>query len=343
MAGQHIRRFEVEEEPSDTAVRVPDDVAWETTGIVNIAYLGSPDADEPEWVLVDTGIAGFAHRILATVKERFGGTPPAAIVLTHGHADHVGNLRALMEAWPDVPVYAHPLEHPYLTGRAEYPPPDPTVGGGIMPRMAVMFRRGDDFGSDRIFALPADGRVPHAPGWEWIATPGHSPGHVSFYRESDGTLLAGDAFVTQKQESLVGVLTMKRVMHGPPTYYTPDWVSARASVQELAALHPRLAITGHGLPMANPQLDHELDALAREFDQRAVPRRGRYVGRPAITDEDGVVSLPPKPADPVPAIAAAASIAVLGVAAFLLANRTQQPPRVTTVHDWIERKWRSHV
>ena len=51
-------------------------------------------------------------------------------------------------------------------------------------------------------ALPEDGSIPHLPDWEWIYTPGHSPGHVSFFREKDLTLIVGDAFVTVKQESL---------------------------------------------------------------------------------------------------------------------------------------------
>ena len=46
-----------------------------------------------------------------------------AIVMTHGHFDHVGALEDLAEEW-DTPVDAHPLEHPYLDGKASYPPGD---------------------------------------------------------------------------------------------------------------------------------------------------------------------------------------------------------------------------
>src|SRR5688572_9417313 len=123
---------------------------------------------------------------------------PSAIVLTHGHFDHVGSLRELVRRW-QVPIYAHELELPYLTGRSAYPPPDPTVGGGAMARLSPLYPRGPfDFG-DRVRTLPADGAVPGAPGWTWIETPGHSPGHVSLFHVHDRLLVAGDAFVTTKQ------------------------------------------------------------------------------------------------------------------------------------------------
>jgi glyoxylase-like metal-dependent hydrolase (beta-lactamase superfamily II) len=75
---------------------------------------------------------GTASGILSAAQARFGESGrPSAIVLTHGHFDHVGPLETLAAEW-DVPVYAHPLEHPYLNGTTSYPPPDPTVGGGLM-------------------------------------------------------------------------------------------------------------------------------------------------------------------------------------------------------------------
>ena len=110
--------------------------------------------------------------------------PPEAIILTHGHFDHVGSLERLLQLW-DVPVYAHTLELPYLTGRSSYPPPDPLVGGGAMAWSSKLYPRGPIDLDGRAQALPDDHTVPGLPGWRWIHTPGHSPGHVSLVRESD--------------------------------------------------------------------------------------------------------------------------------------------------------------
>ena len=226
---------------------------------VNAYLYGTRDA----WVLIDAGLPGSADRIRRAAEERFGaGARPEAIVLTHGHFDHVGALADLAARW-DVSVYAHPLELPYLTGRADYPPPDPMVGEGMMALLSWAYpKAGIDLGS-RVGALPEDGSVPGMPGWRWIHTPGHSPGHVSLFREADRTLVAGDAIVTVKQESLLAVAAQRQELHGPPAYFTIDWLAARASVEELAGLAPQLAATGHGTPMRGAALQQALAALAR--------------------------------------------------------------------------------
>ena len=101
--------------------------------IVN-SYLVS-DPVSGAWVVVDAGMPTSAKKIIRMAEARFGsGARPSAIILTHGHFDHVGSIHALLKKW-DVPVYAHQLEMPYLTGRSDYPPPDPTVGGGAMAWM----------------------------------------------------------------------------------------------------------------------------------------------------------------------------------------------------------------
>jgi hypothetical protein len=64
-------------------------------------------------------------------------------------------------------------------------------------------------------------------------------------------------------------------------YFTPDWASARASVERLAALDPEVAVTGHGRAMRGPAMREALHALARDFDRIAVPDHGRYVDTPA--------------------------------------------------------------
>ena len=121
-----------------------------------------------------------------------------AVVLTHGHFDHIGAFPEIFETW-DVPVFAHPLELPFLTGRADYPAPDPTVGKGAMALLSFAYpSKGIDLGG-RVKPLPEDGSVPFMPAWRWIHTPVHAPGHVSLCRDADRCLISGDAFVTTKQ------------------------------------------------------------------------------------------------------------------------------------------------
>lgn len=261
--------------------------------IVNVCFVGPAGAGDRAWVLVDAGLPASAERIAHAATRLFGAdSRPAAIVLTHGHFDHVGAVQALVRRW-DVPVYAHELELPYLTGRSSYPPPDPFVGGGAMSAMSFLYPKGPiDLGSS-VHALPADGSVPGMPGWRWIPTPGHSPGHVSFVRDADRTLIAGDAFTTTKQESAIAVFGQRQELHGPPTYFTPDWDEARTSLRHLADYAPTAAITGHGPPMRSAMLQSELRRLASHFDEWARPSHGRYHDRPAIADATGVVQVPP--------------------------------------------------
>lgn len=259
------------EREQDGVHEVRPDLAYSRLAIVNVGFFGAPGAGDRGWVLIDAGIPGTAGRIANLAKSRFGeGSRPAAIVLTHGHFDHSGALVDLAERW-DVGVYAHELERPCLDGTQKYPPPDPTVGGGLMARMAALYPRGPVDVGRRLATLPADGSVPHMPGWRWIHTPGHTPGHVSFWRESDRTIVAGDAFITTDQESAYAVATQKLELHGPPMYYTPDWDEAERSVGALAALDPELAVTGHGRALSGPELQSGLRALAREFRRVAVP------------------------------------------------------------------------
>jgi glyoxylase-like metal-dependent hydrolase (beta-lactamase superfamily II) len=114
-------------------------------------------------------------------------------------------------------------------------------------------------------------------GWRWIHTPGHAPGHVSFFRESDRALIAGDAFVTCRQDVLYKVLIQQLEINGPPRYFTPDWQAAWDSVRALDALNPAMAITGHGRPVKGATLTDGLRDLAARFDEIAIPEHGRYV------------------------------------------------------------------
>ena len=304
------------------------DVVRLRIAFVNCYFVGLPRAqskgprtadaarhiDATPWALVDAALSMGAARILEVAAERFGEeTRPTAIILTHGHFDHVGALEALLGIW-DVPVYAHALELPFLTGRADYPPPDPTVGHGVTARLAPLFpERGIDLGH-RANELPANGDIPGMPGWRWIHTPGHAPGHVSLFRVSDRILIAGDAIATTRQESVFAVATQKQELSGPPAYFTIDWEAAHHSTATIASLRPTIVATGHGEPMRGDDLPQRLAEFSKDFDFRARPRRGRYVREPAITNEDGVVYIPPPARTGVPwgAVSGVAAAAVAG-------------------------------
>jgi len=250
--------------------------------------------DEKSWVLVDTGLKTSEKKIKRMAASLFGAnSKPKCIVLTHGHFDHVGSLQNLAEEW-DVPVYAHYLELPYLTGRSSYPPPDPSVGGGLMAWMSFIYPSKPINMQNKIYSLPEDDSVPCLKGWRYVHTPGHAPGHISLFRDEDKTLIAGDAFVTTDQQSAIAVMFQTKKLQGPPTYFTYDWEAANESVKKLLVLSPEAVATGHGRPMYGAEMRNELHTLHANFEKVAVPPHGRYVDEPAVADASGVLYIPPK-------------------------------------------------
>jgi glyoxylase-like metal-dependent hydrolase (beta-lactamase superfamily II) len=228
--------------------------------IANVYFVGRPGAP---WALVDAGTPGNAARIRSAAARLFGaGARPAAILLTHGHFDHAGSARELAGIW-DAPIYAHRLERPFLTGMSAYPPKDPTVGGAMAFLSRFFPSSGVNLGG-RLRDLP-DGEVPGLPGWQWLHTPGHCPGHVIFFQPDDAILLAGDACTTMDLDSAVGLVTQRRRICRPPAPFTCDWDQAHRSVQLLAGLRPRAIGGGHGKPMKGSAVARELDELARNF------------------------------------------------------------------------------
>jgi glyoxylase-like metal-dependent hydrolase (beta-lactamase superfamily II) len=247
----------------------------------------------PGPVLIDTGLKSSAPKIKKMIATAVGsGIIPSAIIMTHGHFDHRGSVQQLADEW-GIPVYCHHMEIPYLTGRASYPPADPTVGGGMMTYSSFLYPKGPIDISEHINELPENGAVPGLPGWKWIHTPGHAPGHISLFRKEDGLLIAGDAVVTTKQESAYSVLTQAEKMSGPPKYFTPDWGAAARSVRTLAELEPNIIATGHGHTMYGDQARKALHKLTRNFWKSGIPQHGRYVKEPALFNDEGPTYVPP--------------------------------------------------
>ena len=277
------------------------------------------------WVLVDSGLPRLgAAEVKAAAEGLFGpGSRPTAIVLTHGHFDHAGSAGALAEAW-DVPIYAHEQELPFLTGRSDYPPQDPSIGGAIS-QMSRAFPHGGYDLRPRVRPLPADGSVPGLPGWTWLHTPGHSPGHVSLWQAAERLVLAGDAVATTDLDAWLSQATWQRRLDRPPAPFTPDWPASQRSVAALADLEPQGIAAGHGHPMFDADLPQRLRKLADDFP---VPVQGRYANESARYDpEQGTVWVPPPVDDPAPRRAAGVAgvalgaLTVAGLATWLASRR----------------------
>jgi glyoxylase-like metal-dependent hydrolase (beta-lactamase superfamily II) len=245
-------------------------------------------------------------------KDLFGEQAPSAIILTHGHFDHTGTVDTLAHEWK-VQVYAHYLEFPYLSGISAYPPPDPSVGGGLMSALSPFYRSEPIDISSYLVALPETSEVPFLSGWRYLHTPGHAPGHISLFRDEDRLLIAGDAFVTTKQESFISTITQKQKISGPPMYFTCDWDAAENSVRQLAALDPAIAATGHGKPFSGTEMKEQLKKLAEDFRNQALPEQGRYVDDPAVTDASGILYIPGKKSESMSKWMIAAGIVLTGL------------------------------
>jgi glyoxylase-like metal-dependent hydrolase (beta-lactamase superfamily II) len=294
---------------------------WGLRDIFVNVYMIENSVDN-SWVLVDAGLKTTYPKIKSMAARLFGeNSRPSAIIVTHGHFDHVGSLKKLAEEW-DVPVYAHYLEMPYLTGRSAYPPADSSVGGGLISFLADLYPAGPLNLGSRVQVFPdIMPTIPVLPEWKYIHTPGHSPGHISLWREKDKVLIVGDAFVTTKQESVFSVIFQRKIVSGPPKYFTCNWLQAEDSVSRLAGLLPNVVATGHGMPMAGLEIQQQLIEFAYYFREKAVPEMGRYTMSPAITDGTGVVSVPPEHSNAYQVFLSISTVAALGALGWALLSR----------------------
>jgi glyoxylase-like metal-dependent hydrolase (beta-lactamase superfamily II) len=214
------------------------------------------------WVLVDAASPGCAPAIRAAAASVFGvDSVPAAILLTHCHPDHDGSARELASLWR-CPVYAHPEELPIACGDmgAIERSANPLDRWLILPSLRLLGEKwmqamvGRSSLEGVVRPLDPHDSVPGLPDWELILTPGHTPGHVAFFRPLDKVLITGDALVTRDLNSLTGALSGRPQVAGPPWYTTWDWKLAKRSAVSLIALRPLVVGGGHGRPMCGPDV-----------------------------------------------------------------------------------------
>jgi len=186
--------------------------------------------EEDGFTLVDTAMRAADALIEAADVAR---APIRRIALTHGHGDHVGSLDALKERLGDaVEVLMPELDARIHAG-------EQVVQGklpGSWPKLETK--------PDRL--LQAGDRVGSL---EVVASPGHTPGHVSFLDTRDRTLLAGDVLTTYGSVAVTNHFYWRFPFAAMATWdKSKDVASARA----LRALDPAILLVGHGPPVRDP-------------------------------------------------------------------------------------------
>jgi hydroxyacylglutathione hydrolase len=197
-------------------------------------------------VLVDTGVRQSAGKIAEMLKGR----TIAAIALTHAHGDHAGSMKRLASQW-GVPVWCGAADSEAAeTGR-------PVLSRLVdKPGLSTLANATSGFEAASIARALTEGDA-LAAGFTVLDTPGHSPGHVSFWRETDRTLICGDVFFNMH------LMTTVPGLRQPPRLFTPDPARNRESERRLATLEPQVAGFGHGpvLSSAAPRMHEFIAAL----------------------------------------------------------------------------------
>jgi len=186
-----------------------------------------------EDVLIDAGIRSSANTILKALKDK----TVTKHVLTHAHADHQGSSKTICETL-NIPLLCSELEKEFTENGnviTEYPNPNHIISkfqknfwAGKGHPVSETLKEGDQIG-----------------GFTVIKTPGHSSGHISFFREKDGVLIVGDVMTN------MNLLTTKVGLHEPPHLFTANKETNKKSILKLASLKPKILCFGHGPVLFN--------------------------------------------------------------------------------------------
>ncbi|MFC0562518.1 MBL fold metallo-hydrolase [Halalkalibacter alkalisediminis] len=174
--------------------------------------------------IVDTGMPFMANRILKEA-EKLGELK--AVLLTHGHSDHVGGLKKILDKHK-LPVYSHVLDIKHMEGKEPFPGRKKKENL-VAPGIVTPLQQRDDG------TLKAVGNlVPYH-------TPGHSPGHVSYYHTTDRVLIGGDLFTSKRGK-----------LKQPIKMFTADMSQAVESANIVKDLKPAVVSICHGEDIQQP-------------------------------------------------------------------------------------------
>jgi hydroxyacylglutathione hydrolase len=212
---------------------------WQLRGFrdaINVYMIGD--------VLIDAATRRARRRILGQIENR----PLSLVALTHVHPDHQGVAKDVCEA-RGVPLACHEADVAAMEGRA----PVQQASNNPINKMIEKFWEGPPHPVGRVLTEGDD-----VAGFRVIHAPGHAPGEVIFFRDSDRVAICGDVI------NNVNFLTGRVRVGEPPGIFTLDPAENRRSIRKLADLNPSLVCAGHGPPVRGEALG-ELERLAASF------------------------------------------------------------------------------
>ncbi len=229
-----------------------------------------------QWVLIDAASANCGQLIRNAAESLFGpDRPPSSILLTHDHPDHAGSALELAHIW-GCQVYVHPDElpvaaHGSLSTFEKYA--NPLDRWAVLPLLRIMPQKRVELMiskaslKDVVQTFDPGVAIADLPGWECIPTPGHTPGHIAFFRAVDRVLISGDAVITADLNSLLGFILWsfrlnQRKISGPPWYSTWNKQMANESIIALSRIEPNIVASGHGMPVPGEEAAQGLHSLA---------------------------------------------------------------------------------
>lgn len=220
--GQHIASLELYAQPGSTVPAYQPVLLWDENGAT----------------LVDTGNVGQMDQVTKAVQEAgLRLSDIKRIIVTHQDIDHIGNLAEFTKEYPDIEVWAHADDVPYITGEKRIiKMTDERLSQMPEAAMSAIHFLFDKLPSVRVTREIKDGELLDIHGgMRVIHTPGHTPGHICLYLPQEKLLLAADELRVVDGD-----------LAGPAEAFTPDMKEAVRSMRKLTDLPLEKIFCYHG-------------------------------------------------------------------------------------------------